>query len=80
MPLAAQGQELDPRAYSPSPVGTRLVGLVLGNSQGDVALDPSSALSDVDADVNSATFVAGSVFALGGHQAGHRDRTALCLG
>lgn len=69
LPLAALGQELDPRAYSASPVGSTFVFMGFSNTSGDVVFDPSSVLSDVHANVNSATFSAGHVFDLAGRQA-----------
>lgn len=69
LPLAAFGQELDPRAYSATPVGSTFAYLGYNNTSGDVVFDPSSVISDVHANVNSATFSAGHVFDLAGRQA-----------
>jgi hypothetical protein len=69
LPLIAAGQELDPRAYSASPVGSTFVYLGGTNTSGDVVFDPSSVFSDVHANVNSATVSAGHVFDFAGRQA-----------
>lgn len=47
----APGQDLEPRAYSPAPLGTHFAVLGLGYSTGDVLLDPSVPITDVKADL-----------------------------
>jgi hypothetical protein len=69
LPLVAVGQELDPRAYSASPVGSTFVLLGVGNTSGDVVFDASSVITDVHASVNSASISTGRVFDLAGRQA-----------
>jgi Putative MetA-pathway of phenol degradation len=69
LPVVALGQELDPRAYSASPVGSTFVLLGVGNTSGDVVFDASTAITDVHASVTSASFSAGRVFDLAGRQA-----------
>jgi hypothetical protein len=69
IPAMAVGQELDPRAYSASPVGSTFVYLGASNTSGDVVFDSSSVITDVHANVNSATFSAGRAFSLAGRQA-----------
>ncbi len=49
---AARAQQLEPRAYSPSPVGANFAGFVYSNSSGDVVFDPSLPFTDVSARVN----------------------------
>ena len=66
-PLAAQ--ELEPRAYSPSPVGANLVLVAYGRTSGDVVFDPSVPLTDVSAAVNGATLFYGRTFGLFGRSA-----------
>jgi hypothetical protein len=65
----AGAQELDPRAYSASPIGTTFALLGYGNTSGDVVFDSSSAITDVHASVNAATFSAGRAFDFLGRQA-----------
>jgi hypothetical protein len=51
-PVAAQ--ELSPRAYWPSPVGTKVLVFGYAYSDGDVLMDPSIPLFDVDSRLNTA--------------------------
>ncbi len=44
---------MEPRAYSPAPVGTNFLGLGYGYTSGDVLLDPSSPLTDVEARIHA---------------------------
>ena len=53
---AAWAQEMEPRAYSPSPMGTNFIAVALGNSRGGVLFDPTLPITDVDANLDSATF------------------------
>ncbi len=50
---AAWAQQLEPRAYSPSPVGANFFGVAYANSSGDVVFDPSLPFTNVSANVNS---------------------------
>jgi outer membrane putative beta-barrel porin/alpha-amylase len=49
----AWAQQLEPRAYSPAPIGTNFFGVVFANSSGDVVFDPSVPLTNVSANVNA---------------------------
>jgi hypothetical protein len=49
------GQQLEPRAYSVSPVGTNIVVLGYGRSTGDVAFDASLPITDASATINGAS-------------------------
>ena len=49
-----KGQQLEPRAYSVSPVGTNIVVLGYGRSTGDIAFDPSLPITDASAKINGA--------------------------
>lgn len=49
------GQQLEPRAYSVSPVGTNIVVFGYGRSTGDVAFDPSLPITDASATINAAS-------------------------
>ena len=51
----ASAQDLEPRAYSPNPVGANFAIVSGSNSSGAVVLDPSLPLRDVDASINSVT-------------------------
>jgi hypothetical protein len=65
----ARAQELEPRAYSPSPVGLNFVALALANSSGGVAIDPALPIEDADISFNSATAGYLRTFALRGRTA-----------
>src|SRR4051812_10888385 len=63
-PLAAQ--EMEPKAYSASPVGaTFLVGSV-ARSGGSVVFDPTIPITDVDATINAAFLGVGTTLGLFG--------------
>ncbi len=49
---AATAQELEPRAYSVSPVGTNILFAAYGRSAGQILFDPSLPVEDVSASVN----------------------------
>jgi hypothetical protein len=65
----ATAQELEPRAYSPSPVGTTFVLTSVGRSEGGILLDPSLDVDNVRADLWIATPGFGYTFGLAGRQA-----------
>ncbi len=65
----ARAQELEPTAYSPSPIGTTFVLGGFGRSQGAILLDPSLDVDDVQGDLWIATAGVGHVFGLAGRQA-----------
>ena len=65
----AAGQEMEPRAYSPAPIGTQFVLLSYGHQSGDVLLDASLPLKDVSIKINAASFGYGRTFNLLGRQA-----------
>src|SRR5688500_17499813 len=62
-------QELEPRAYSPSPLGVNFLGLSYLRSTGGVAVDPSLPLDNVDAEVNTASLAYARTFGLFGRSA-----------
>ena len=66
---AAAAQELDPRAYTPAPVGTTIVLGGVGGSKGGILFDPSLDVADVNADLTIVTTGVGYTFNLGGRQA-----------
>src|SRR4029079_1363143 len=51
----AAAQELDPRQYSPAPVGTTIVLGGFGGSKGGILFDPSLDVADVQADLRIVT-------------------------
>src|SRR5262245_29326816 len=65
----SRAQELEPRAYSPAPVGTTFVLGGFGRSQGPILLDPSLDVDNVKGDLWIATAGVGRVFGLAGRQA-----------
>ena len=65
----AAAQEMEPRAYSPAPVGTQFVVLSYGHQSGDVLLDSSLPLKDVSISLNAASVGYGRTFGLLGRQA-----------
>lgn len=65
----ACAQDLEPRAYSASPVGTNFVVLAFGRSTGEVLLDPTLPVTDVRATLNIPAMAYGRTFGLFGRQA-----------
>jgi hypothetical protein len=61
-------QDLEPRAYSASPVGLNFLVLGYGYSTGSVLLDPTLPISNVTAKINSPTMGYGRTFGLFGRQ------------
>jgi hypothetical protein len=68
-PGIAGAQELEPRAYSPSPVGANFAAVIYGRSWGALVFDPSIPITDAEADLNNATLAYGRTFSLAGRQA-----------
>lgn len=65
---AAAAQEIEPRAYSRAPVGTRTVIFTYAYQSGDVFTDSALPLSDVSVGLNSASFGYAATFGLAGRQ------------
>jgi hypothetical protein len=65
----AHAQELEPRAYTPSPIGTTFVLSGFGRSEGGILFDPSLDIANVEADLWIATPGFGYTFGLAGRQA-----------
>ena len=65
----ASAQDLEPRAYSPSPIGTTFVVVSATRSSGGIFTDTSSPITDVDATVGVLGLAMGHTFALAGKQA-----------
>lgn len=68
LPMAAVAQELEPRAFSPSPVGTSFLVLSDSQSSGSAVFDATSPFSDVHASFSLASLGAGHVFDIAGRQ------------
>jgi len=64
-----QAQQLEPRAYSPAPVGTNFIGLGYQYSYGGASFDPSLPITNVYARVSSLFPFYGRTFDLLGRQA-----------
>ena len=60
---------MEPRAYSPAPNGTQFVLVGYGYQSGDVLLDSSLPLKDVNIKLNAASVGYGRTFNLAGRQA-----------
>ena len=67
--MRAAAQELEPRAYSASPIGANFLLVGVTRSSGDVVFDPTVPITDVHADINAATLGLGRTFNLAGRQA-----------
>lgn len=65
----APAQELEPRAYSPNPVGANFVAAVYGYQAGDLLFDPTVPITDAEAFLNSAVFGYVRTFGLFGRTA-----------
>lgn len=65
----AAAQEMEPRAYSPSPVGANFLVLGGGYSTGGAVFDPSIPITNVNADVTSTSLGYVRTFALCGRSA-----------
>lgn len=66
---SARAQELEPRNYSHAPVGATFVLASLGKSSGEIRLDPSLDVHDVEQHLWLASLGFGHVFELAGSQA-----------
>ena len=67
--ISAAAQEMEPRAYSPAPTGAQFVVLAYAYQSGDVLLDSSLPLKDVNVNLNAASIGYGRTFNLAGRQA-----------
>jgi hypothetical protein len=65
----AAAQELEPRAYSASPVGANFVLVGFTRSTGSVTFDPTIPITDVEAHLNIPTLGLGHTFGVWGRQA-----------
>jgi hypothetical protein len=61
---SASAQDLEPKAYSASPIGAAFIVVGLSRSTGGVVFDPSLPFSDVEAKVNGSLLAVGYTFDL----------------
>jgi hypothetical protein len=66
---SVQAQELEARAFSPAPVGTKIVVAGVGGQTGGILFDPSLDIDDVEADLTIGITAIGYTFGLAGRQA-----------
>lgn len=66
---AADAQDLEPKAYSASPVGAAFLVVGLARSTGSVLTDPTLPLTDIEANINGVPVAAGYTFGLFGRLA-----------
>ena len=64
----ASGQEMEPRTYSPAPVGTQFLVFTYGYQSGDVLLDASLPLQNVSVSFNAGSVAYGRTISLAGRQ------------
>lgn len=67
--IGSHAQEMEPRAYSPSPVGMTFLGLAWQRSSGGVTTDPTLPITNVDAEIDAAVLGVVHTFSLGGRSA-----------
>jgi hypothetical protein len=65
----ASAQELEPRAYSATPIGTNFLVASYARSSGEVSLDPSLPITDLQAKINAYTIGYSHSFGIAGHTA-----------
>lgn len=68
MHTAAAAQDLEPRAYSPAPVGTNFIVLDYSHTSGDVLLDPSIPIENATVQFNTVALGYYHAFGLFGRQ------------
>jgi hypothetical protein len=66
---SAHAQEMEPRAYSPSPIGTNFLALGYAHTSGDVLMDPAVPITDVRAKIDTITPGYSRTFDLAGRMA-----------
>ena len=68
-PAEVIGQELEPRAYSPSPIGANFLVIAFGDVSGSVPFDPTLPINNVYANFHSPVVGLGRTFGILGRQA-----------
>jgi hypothetical protein len=66
---ACNAQEIEPRAYSPSPSGVNFLLAVAGYSEGGVLTDPSLPVTDIEAEISALGIGYGRTFSVAGRSA-----------
>ena len=64
--VPAAAQDMEPKAYSASPVGATFLVGVISRSSGSVVFDPTLPIEDAEAHINAPVFGAGTTFGLFG--------------
>jgi hypothetical protein len=72
--VRASAQDMEPRAYSASPVGANFLVVVASHSTGAVLIDPAVPVTDVHADVNGFALGLGHTFNLSASWGSCRSR------
>jgi hypothetical protein len=67
--LSASAQELEPRTYSPSPVGTNFALVGVTYQSGNVLTDPTLPVTDIDASITASTLAYMRTFGVFGRSA-----------
>ena len=67
--VSSKAQELEPRAYSPAPLGLNFLVLSYAYQFGEVLFDPTVPFDDVSAKLNASAIAYGRTFNLGGRSA-----------
>jgi hypothetical protein len=67
--VIAAAQELEPRSYAPSPVGVNFLVTTYAHQSGEILLDPTLPLRDVEAGLNAGAIGYGRTFGLAGKSA-----------
>ena len=62
----AHSQDVEPRRWTPLPVGTRILGVGYAKTAGDIALDPLLQFEDGNTDIDTLAISYSRFFALGG--------------
>jgi hypothetical protein len=62
-------QELEPRSYSASPIGTNFIGVAYSRLSGDVLTDPSLPIANAQARINTYALTYVRTFGIAGHAA-----------
>ncbi len=66
---ACRAQEIEPRSYSPSPVGVNFLVAGMGHSEGGVLTDPSIPVTDIEAQIDALALGYGRTFGIAGRSA-----------
>jgi len=66
---SVSAQELEPRAYSPAPVGLNFLVVSYAYQFGEVLFDPTVPITDVDAKLNGSAIAYGRTFGIAGRSA-----------